>query len=203
MITYVESNFVLELAYRQEECSSCDELLTLAEGGRIELVLPAYCVGEPYERMVRRDRQRRDVHRRLSDELRELSRSATYSESATKLADLTGLLVDAGEQEMGQLNSVLTRLLESATLIPVDRDVLKTALSLQRSLGLSPQDSIVYASVRSRVLGEKRRQCFINKNARDFLIPEIQEELAAHNCKLMTKFPDGLAHIRSVLPPVS
>ena len=42
MNVYVESNFVLELAFLQEQSSSCEEILSLAEGGRIQLVLPGY-----------------------------------------------------------------------------------------------------------------------------------------------------------------
>ena len=49
MIVYVESNFVLELAFLQEESEDCSEILQLAEAQRIELVFPSFCVGEPYE----------------------------------------------------------------------------------------------------------------------------------------------------------
>ena len=41
MIVYVETNFLLELAYLQERCASCDEILRLANTGAINLVLPA------------------------------------------------------------------------------------------------------------------------------------------------------------------
>lgn len=201
MIVYVESNFVLELAFRQEDCESCENILQLAEAGKIELMLPAYCLGEPYERLVRRDRQRRDVHRKLSEELRELARSAPYADAAANLNNLTGLLVESGEQEMSQLNAVLGRLLEIATLITLDREVLGNALLAQQNLGLSPQDSIVYASVHSKVVSGNRLQCFVNKNTRDFLIPEIEEDFEAHNCRLIGKFSDGLNYAKSTLPP--
>ena len=39
----------------------------------------------------------------------------------------------------------------------------------------------------------------INKNTRDFLIPEIVEDFEAHNCKLIGKFSDGLHYARSTL----
>ena len=45
MIVYVESNFVLELAFLQEEYESCMELLRLAESRDIHLVLPAFSIG--------------------------------------------------------------------------------------------------------------------------------------------------------------
>lgn len=201
MIIYVESNFVLELAFRQEDYESCENILKLAESGKIALMLPAYCLGEPYERLVRRDRQRRDVHRKLSEELRELARSAPYADAAANLNNLTGLLVESGEQEMSQLNEVLVRLLDIATLIPLDREVLRNALLAQQNFGLSPQDAIVYASVHSKIVGENAPQCFVNKNTRDFLIPEIEEDFEAHNCRLIGKFSNGLNYARSVLPP--
>lgn len=56
MIVYVESNFVLELAFLQEECAQAEEISKLAESGEIQLAIPAFSGGEPYERMIRRSR---------------------------------------------------------------------------------------------------------------------------------------------------
>lgn len=49
MNVYIESNFVLELAFLQEQSSSCEEILRLAEGAHIRLVVPAYALIEPYD----------------------------------------------------------------------------------------------------------------------------------------------------------
>ena len=49
MIVYLESNFVLELAFLQAEHEECSAILRLAETGEIRLVLPAFSIGEPYE----------------------------------------------------------------------------------------------------------------------------------------------------------
>ena len=54
MNVYVESNFVLELALLQEQSASCEEILGLCEAGRVQLVVPAYSLAEPYETLVRR-----------------------------------------------------------------------------------------------------------------------------------------------------
>lgn len=48
MRVYVETNFVLELALRQEQNESCEALLRLAEASRIGLVVPAFSLLEPY-----------------------------------------------------------------------------------------------------------------------------------------------------------
>jgi hypothetical protein len=41
MIVGVESNFVLELTFRQEEAAECTRILTFAEQKVIQLVIPA------------------------------------------------------------------------------------------------------------------------------------------------------------------
>ncbi|HEX8451174.1 MAG TPA: hypothetical protein VF647_03700 [Longimicrobium sp.] len=58
MIVYAESNFLLELAYLQEEHESCEEILALAESGRIRLLLPAFAVVEARMSVLRQARRR-------------------------------------------------------------------------------------------------------------------------------------------------
>ena len=53
MIVVVESNFVIEFAFRQAEFAAAHQLMILAERGVIELVVPACALFEPYETLVR------------------------------------------------------------------------------------------------------------------------------------------------------
>ncbi len=55
---YVESKFVLELVFVQEQAASCAEIVRLAEARELTLVIPAYSLLEPYETLVRRHRDR-------------------------------------------------------------------------------------------------------------------------------------------------
>jgi predicted nucleic acid-binding protein len=138
VIVYVETNFVLEQAFLQEENGSCTRLLEAAEAKDIELVLPAYSIGEPYEKLIRRRRERRQLSDRLRQELHELRRSAPYANEAEQYSDLARLLIDSNEQENQRLNEILFPILEIATIIPTDADVLKNALIAQRDLGPRP-----------------------------------------------------------------
>jgi hypothetical protein len=49
MNIYVETNFVLELVFEQEQHISCEQMLALCESGRSPLIIPAYCLAEPHE----------------------------------------------------------------------------------------------------------------------------------------------------------
>ena len=201
MIVYVESNFVLELAYLQEEHESCEEILNLAQEGRIGLVLPAYSIGEPYDSWVRRSKQRAELHDRLSRELNELSRSKPYVEMHGEFREITKSLIQSGEEEKGRLDNAVNRILETAIVVPIERELIKAAIELQKTRNLSPQDSIVYASVLSHLSNNPTEEpkCFITKNSKDFANPDIYTELEAYSCKLLTKFGDGLGHSRNHL----
>ena len=147
MIVYVESNFVLELAFLQEEHESCLELLSLSESGDICLVLPAFSIGEPYEAWVRRSKQRRYLHEQLITAISELSRSRPYQGSSDEFRDLTDLLLISGKEEKHRLDDILERILQTVGVIPIGLSIIKAAITFQESRGLSPQDSIVYASI--------------------------------------------------------
>lgn len=203
MIVYVESNFVLELAFLQEEHESCSSFLSLSESGDIRLVLPAFSIGEPYETAERRAKQRQKLHSQLSGTIRELSRSSPYQESAHGFWDITNLLIRSGEEEKHRLNKTLEKILQTVEVIPIDLSTIRASIKLQKCRNLSPQDALIYASILDHL--EKKESdsfgCFITKNSKDFANLDIENDLAAHNCKLLTRFADGLGYVRSRLKP--
>ena len=70
MIVLAESNFVLELALRQEQFEHAQRILGLAEEKHLRLVVPACSLTEPYQTLIRRRRERKEFSRKLQDELK-------------------------------------------------------------------------------------------------------------------------------------
>ena len=200
MIVYVETNFVLEMAFAQEQMGSCREILSLAESGAFELAIPAFIVAESYETQTRRSRLRNELCDDIERELVLLSRSEQYSEIASSGRDVSSLLRESAQEDKERLDAVLVKVLECAVTVPVGGEALRSAIELQGSFGLKPADSIIYTSVLNRMssaLGETK--CFLNRDARDFNIPNIREQLRAHNCRLISSFDDGLNFIQNAL----
>lgn len=201
MIVYAETNFILEMAFLQEEYESCEAILSLARAHKINLVIPAFSIAEPYETLVRRRIKRFDLQRQLASEMREITRSASYREIGAEAGDeIDSLLIRSVEEDKHRLDDALVAVLESSEVIPIDLDTVKSAIEYQKNQNLSPQDSIVYASVvghlRSSATAPK---CFLNKNSKDFLNPDIQDELKNYGCRLITRFADGLGFINANL----
>lgn len=93
MIVYVESNFLLELAYRQERSVSCGEMLRMARENAVRLVLPAFCVAEARATWRRRVSERQEFHSRFRYHLRGIARSERYRALNDQFEEISDALV--------------------------------------------------------------------------------------------------------------
>ena len=199
MIVYVESNFVLELALLQEEHRSCDSIVSLAESLAIDLAIPAFSLFEPYEVWRRRAGERTELHRRLVQEIGQLARTEPYAKTVDDLGGPASILVRSGDEDKRRLDLTLGRILDCAVVLPYQGETLRDAIRFQTSLGLSPQDSVVYASVIAHLAAASPGpKCFLSRDRKDFSIPDVREELGRYDCRLITRFPDGLSYINSL-----
>ena len=204
MTVYVESNFLLELAFEQEQVAECGELLVLAEAGRIRLVFPAYGIGECLERLGRRYSQRAKIQQDLRGELDELRRSASTAPLSDQLRQLTASLVDGAVEDRRRYDACLLRLIACATLVPLDATVIRESLGALTTFGLKTrQDALILVSVLSHLTATTPAAAvFINKNTRDFSDnSDIRDALAALGCLLKPDFRAGLAYLNANLPP--
>lgn len=196
MRIYIESNFILELALLQEQSSSCENILGLCEAQRAQLILPAYSLAEPYEMLIRRHKQRKQMKGALDAELHQIARTSSYSESLRGFRDLTDLLLFATEDETRRLEEVRSRLIKIACLIPLDVSVLSKSREHQITYKLSPQDALIYSSILVHLQQKKCvNSCFLNRNMRDFEDENIIKELARLNCKMLPRFDSGYQFI--------
>lgn len=200
MRVYVETNFVLELALEQEQHESCAKLLELAESKRVEIVVPAYSLVEPYETFERRRRKRKLIHRDIDDELKQLIRSAGYAERLDGFEGIIDLLIDSASEESKRLEDVRARLLIACEVVSLDTECLSRAVAIRAAYDLSPQDSVVYAAVLSHLDRSAAVECcFLTRDAGDFREPRLLAELRERRCMLIPRFDHGLQLVRSRL----
>jgi hypothetical protein len=200
MILYVESNFVQEMALLQEEHDACEELLALAKSRDIQLVLPAYCIGEPYETLVRRSNRRRALHDDFQREIHELGRSRDYAAPAAEIRRAVGLLIKSGEEEKRRLDDALRAVVEVAAIIPLDGGVFTKALDLQSTWSLDSQDSFVCASVVAHLEAapDDAKKCFATRDVDHFFRnPSVKVGLKDLGCRIVTSFRDALGYAKS------
>jgi len=196
MIVYVESNFILEIAHLREEHENCDRILNLSVTGEIQLVLPAFSVGEVYEAQTRRAKRRAELHGKLNAELGELARSRPYRDSRDEFTKITKALIVSGEEEGQRLDDAVRRVLAAADIIPIERDTIASAFKLRLTRRLRTQDAIVLASVLAHLAAAgPKPKCFVTRNSKDFANPDIVADLDQSDCELFTSFGEGYGFV--------
>lgn len=189
---------MLELALDQGQAASCAEIVGLAEAGRVHLIAPAFSLAEPWEPLRRRHLDRRRLSDELDREFQQLTRTTGYAAMHEQLQGARALLVDSVSEEIKRLEQVQARLLSVCEIIPLGRDALAAAANERDMQRLSPQDSLVYASVLLHLTDSPTQECcFLNRNSKDFSKPDIVDELNRHACRLIPRFDHGVEYIRS------
>ena len=95
MIVYVETNFILELAFEQDQHLAANRILELSEKGKIEIAFPGFSIGESLSKVTRQERDRNESYNSLIPKLEQLKRSALYRQIVVDLNPVLALLQDA------------------------------------------------------------------------------------------------------------
>lgn len=200
MNIYVETNFVLELTFEQEQCSSCEQILQLCEAGKAKLIIPAYSLAEPHEKLSRQARSRRKLQQSLDVELRQLLRTTSYTSRIKSIQDIASLMIQSNEEERHRFIQCRDRLLKVGEIVALNANILSEAASYETTYDLTPQDALVYASVITHLRQDLPEQaCFLNRNSKDFDSPDIIDELRQLNCRMIPRFDRGYSFIQSQL----
>lgn len=200
MIVYVESNFVLELARRQDESAPAEAILALAESGSIRLFYPAFALAEPFSVARRAGADRHRLATSLGVSVHELGRSEPYRSLAEALRPVVPSLLRIEREETDRLVRTVARMLKSGTRIELDHAAFDEAQSFVRRIELPVPDAIIL----SCVLGHLRSadagtpKCFVSTNSKDFDAPAIRGELDRLGCRYISRFADALAYVMSV-----
>jgi hypothetical protein len=114
------------------------------------------------------------------------------------------LLFDSSEYETKRIEQVKQRLCATSEVLPLNVSVLQGAAECQAKFDLSPQDAVVYSSIRAWLeLDHATASCFVSRNPGDFDDPDLRQDLATFSCKYFSSFDIALQYIRHAagLPP--
>lgn len=201
MNIYVETNFLLELAFLQEQHESCEKIAAFSEAGRAKLILPTFSIAESYETLVRRANKRKLIENDLAAELKQLGRSKPYQGDVDVYLDVAGLLVRSSQDEGDRLTTIIQRILGIADIVPLNADIYTDAIACRATYKLDPQDAIVYSCVLHHLAcSGNKESCFISRD-RHFADPDIEKCLAGMGCKMLFSFIDGWDYIDHFVGP--
>jgi predicted nucleic acid-binding protein len=189
MIVLAESNFVLELAFQQEQSDEVECIVAFAEANRIELVIPACAFTEPYQTLIRRLRERKRLVNDIQQSFKQVGRSRGFRELVVTSDEVSQTLTKADAAERQGLGETVRRLMGCSRVQVLSDAIIRTASDFESEFELDPHDAVVLASIEAalRERGDGAK-LFINKNSKDFVTPKIEDHLGRYGCKLITNF---------------
>ena len=200
MNIYIETNFVQELTFLQEEFQSCEKILELCEQKKVNLIVPGYCLVEPLEKLHRQKLKRESFQNDLNIEIKQLSCTANYTSQIQSIGKLNVLLSQSVEEENSRFEKYKGKILKICHILPIDDRILIEAGNHQSTYNLDFNDAIVFASVISHLkIASSVQSCFLNRNSKDFYTRQIRDELIRLNCKMIPSFEDGCNYILNSL----
>ena len=130
-VVSIETNFVLERAFEQEQSESCSGILELASHSRISLVIPAFSLAEPHDAISRPAGARSRLSNELRPHLHELGRSRSMQHIPGTFDILAKVLIESAQLERDGVRETVDELLEFADVIPLTAPILASAAGLQ------------------------------------------------------------------------
>lgn len=199
MIVYLDTNFLLEIAFGQEQEMHAKEIMKLAVDGKIELVCPCFVLIEPYWTIKNRDSNRKQLLKSIELELQQQKRSLNNSIEIGNLTNAHMSITNIGIKEGNAYNDILNKVLEIGTFIDITKDTFISSLTYSSSYGLGPQDALIYSAIISDMKKQSSGalKCFLSRNSKDFDMDALKRELSEYNCRYFTNFEHGLGYINS------
>lgn len=199
MNVLAESNFLLEIALRQSEYDHAVHILQLAENGKIRLVVPAYALAEPFHKLGRVERERRQLMDGLDRELGQMSRSADFADIRSKSTAIMAALAGKSDVDKREFDAVSVRVLKVAEVIPLTAMQLRAGISRQL-VDLGPQDALIFAAAQEFLRTRSGEpSIFVNKNSKDFLAESVSQDLERLGCKVLVRFSAANSYIENWL----
>lgn len=189
MLLYVESNFVLELVFDQEQRTYIEQILAVAEQGRVHLRLPALTLFEPFYRVTSHVKRRSELCRLLDEELRHLARSSADPLRAAEasVADSIRALDNASLVEYDRLYETFDRMLAAAQILSLTPTTYFRARSYQVDYDLDFPDAVIAASVIEDLERHQAAAAFVCRD-RALTHGIVRAEFEKRRCVVLTNF---------------
>lgn len=191
MHLFVESNFIIELVKRQEQSDACLALLLAAEEGKVQLHLPAFCLMEPVYTMGALSKERREMQRRINEELIQAKREKTAEQNMQQLQrDLTTALTERDVLQQERLTEMSIRLAAIANVVPLTHTIWLQAAELIQTSALSLADALVGASIMQRLQDRQNisASLFVTRDRRAFKLEDIEDKMRGFGCEVICNF---------------
>lgn len=198
MNIYSETNFFLEIVFSQEQSKFCEKIISLARKKKIKLIIPAYSFAEALYKLEAQRKKRENFQRELNSQISQIAQTIRYNSQITNFRVLDTFLTQNIEEEKKRSEKCRKSLTKIAEIIAFDAQTIEKAKPIAANYDLTLQDAIVFTSILTHLQQNKAtKNCFLNRNSKDFSQPSIVKRLKTLNCKFFADFEKVYNYINS------
>lgn len=195
----LETNFLLELVFKQEQAAACEMLLQAAEQGKVVLHLPAFSLMEQLYRLAGATKERRDLQAKVQQVLTQAQRETVVKDPLSKLErDFTTLLEVGSQQQQERLLDLSQRVSSVAQLIPLTAGIWAQTARLTEEVELTLSDCVVCASLLERAaeLIPLAPKLFVTRDKKGFQQQAVRQLFEEHGCEIILNFQHAVQRLR-------
>jgi len=191
MRIYVETNFIQELTLLHAQAATCENILELCEGGKAEIIIPAFSIVEPVWKIIGNRSKRIKFREELQSDWKELSRGTGYEVEIGRFKEIDTILTRVINDEQNRFTAARERILQIAEVIPLDAGVFDRCKEFAH-LFTKFTDTVVCASIISHLENsESDKSCFLNIDGDFYSDPDVKQLFTHRKCSIMG-FGEGL-----------
>jgi len=199
---FVETNFLLTLALKQEEFAHAYKILRLAEEQKITLVIPSISIPEAYSAFFDKKSSQIELRKTFANFSREAIRSSHFKNSLQQYLGLETTIEKKLDKELKMLDDNIIRILKCATCISHDINIHRKGISMRTRLVLKNEiDAFVLATLDSfvtRNLPRNSKVVFLTEDSKTIASkPEVKQYMSRKKIKLLTSYKTCIEFLKS------
>lgn len=196
MNLYVESNFVLELVFEQEQTVVCRDLLSL-HGTKVTICIPGFSLLEPQYALYGQRDEREKLATAVLREADRLEKSEQYRRGLfTPVREIGADFARLNELYENSYNQLVRRLANEVKVLPLTPQVITLSSELTERGSFSRFDSVILASILVDLASTAPlHSCFVTKDEIFARRASRLPELLAAKCTVKDKFADAYQYL--------
>jgi len=198
---FVETNFLLNISFKQEEYKSSYKLLRLAEENKIKLCAPILCVSEAYWAFAKKNetqiKTRDEVNKLINNALRN-----SYSKRSFKNYKKIPIDIDKKlDKELKMLDRNITRFLRIAELIEHNIIIHRNGIAYRSRLNIKDEpDAFIISAIiwyKTNNISSTQQDLFVTADSKLVNEPKIRGLMQVKGVKLESSFKKSIETLRN------
>lgn len=199
---YVETNYLLNIARKQEESIYSSKILRAAKNKKITLKLPVYCIAESYSALQKRHESfkslRNEAENVLNDLVRSLNRSKLHKSAYEIYKNLPVAIQGIIQNEITQLDKAIINILKSAEVLICSRKVHYRGIIFRTALKIPHEmDAAIIASIVEDIKTDKFTNKVFITTDKNLLTVELRKLLQQQKCIHFSSFKKAYKFIEN------